>query len=28
VLRTWDGFPGVSPEEFARQVKNNIDADK
>jgi hypothetical protein len=28
VLRTWDGFPGVSPEEFARQVKNSIDADK
>lgn len=28
VLKTWDGFPGVSPEEFARQVQNSIDADK
>ena len=28
VLKTWDGFPDVSPEEFTQQIRTIIDADK
>lgn len=27
VLKTWDGFPNISPEAFAMEVRNGIDAD-
>ena len=28
VLKTWDGFPGETPQEFAQEVKTIIDADQ
>ena len=28
VLRTWDGFPNMTPEVFAREVQTTIDSDK
>jgi hypothetical protein len=28
VLKTWDGFPGTTPEEFAHEVQTIIDNDK
>ena len=28
VLKTWEGFPNATPDEFAHEVQNVIDADK